>query len=100
MHFLHRGGLYERKRVPLGLINSQTVFQIFMENCLADYRDQFEAPYLDDVLVYSNSFEDHVNHLQLILQQFKGKAIRLKPWKCSFFQNKVNFLGYIVTAEG
>ena len=71
-----------------------------MESCLADYRDQFEGPYLDDVLVYSNSFEDHVNHLQLMLQQFKGKGIKLKPSKCSFFQKQVTFLVYIATAEG
>ena len=91
----------ERKRVPL--INPQTVFQGFMEKnlyCLTDYRDQFEAPYLDDVLVYSNSFEDHVSHLQLILQQFKEKGIRLKPSKSRFFQKQANFLGYIVTSEG
>ena len=52
-----------------------------MENGLADYRDNFVAPDLGDVLVYSKSLEDLVNHLLQILQRFKGKRIKLKPFK-------------------
>ena len=50
--------LYEWERVPFGLMNVPAVFHRFMDNCLVDCGDQFAAPYLDDVLVYSKSFED------------------------------------------
>ena len=76
-------------------MNAPAVFQRFMENFLVGYRDHFAAPYLDDVLVYSKSFEDHVNHLKQILQRFRETGIKLKPSKCKFFQKQVKFLGQV-----
>ena len=49
---------------------------------------------------YSKRFEDHVNHLQQILQQLRERGIKLKPPKCKFFQEQVKFFGHIVTAVG
>ena len=81
-------------------MNAPAVLQRIMDNCLADCRDQFLPPYLDDVLVYSESFGDYVNHLQQILQRFRERRIKLKPSKCKFFQKKkIKFLSHIVTAE-
>ena len=74
--FITPWGLYEWERVPLGLMLAPAVFQRFMENCLVDYRDPLVAPHIDGVLVYSKSFEDHVNHLQQILQQFREKRMK------------------------
>ena len=97
--FITSWGLFEWGSVPFGLMNAPAVFLRFMTNGLVDYGDQFPAPYLDDVLVYSKSFEDHVNHLQLILQQFRDKRIKWKPSMCKFFQKQVKLLGNIATAE-
>ena len=71
-------------------LSALVVFQKFMENFLADYRDHYAAPCLDDVLIYSKSFEDLVNHLQQILPRFKG--IKLKPSKSSSFNSKSDFV--------
>ena len=92
--------LYEWERVPFGSMYAAIFFQRFMENCLADYRDKFVAPDLGDVLVYSKSLKDLVNHLLQILQRFRGKRIKLKPSKCKLFQKQAMFLGHIITTEG
>ena len=68
-------GLYSWERIPFVLMNAAAVFERSKENCLADYRGQFAAPYFDDTLVHSKSFEDHVTHLQLILQQFRKRGL-------------------------
>ena len=74
------------ERIPFVLMSATAVLQRIRDNCLADCRDQFAPPYLDDVLVYSESFEDYVNCLQQILQRFRDRGIKLKPSKCKFFQ--------------
>ena len=90
------------ERIPFVLMSATAVLQRIRDNCLADCRDQFAPPYLDDVLVYSESFEDYVNHLQQILPRFRERGIKLKPSKCKFFKKKIKkikFLSHIVTAE-
>ena len=57
--FITTWGLFEWLRVPFGLKPDPTFFQRFMESCFYDYQDQFILPYLDDILVYSKTFEDH-----------------------------------------
>ena len=75
-------------------------FQRFMEPCLVDYRDKFAIPYLDDLLIFSKSFEEHLNHIKLVLQQLKKHGIKIKPSKCNFFKREVSYLGRLISAEG
>ena len=84
----------------MGLKNAPAEFQRFMEHCLADYRDEFYAPYLDDVIIYSKSFEDHVEHVRKVLRRLKEKGIRLKAKKCELFKKEVTCLGSIISEEG
>ena len=84
----------------MGLKNAPAEFQRYMEDCLSDYRDKFCLPYLDDVIVYSKSFEDHVEHLQKVLHRLKEKGIRLMARKCNLFAQEVTYLGRVITADG
>ena len=71
-----------------------------MENCLEGLRDKICIPYLDDILAFSQSFEDHLEHLRLVLRRLKKKGIKLKPQKCVLFRKQVKYLGQLVTADG
>jgi hypothetical protein len=71
-----------------------------MENCLWDLRDKNCLPYLDDILVFSDSFEEHMKHVRGVLRCLKKKGIKLKPRKCLLFRREVKFLGSIISEEG
>ena len=95
--FVTPWGLYEWSRIPFDLSGA---FQNFMENCLEGLRDKICLPYLDDILVFSQSFKDHIEHLRQVLRRLKEKGIKLKQLKCILFRKQVRYLGQLVTAEG
>ena len=78
-------GLYEWVQIPFGLTNASASFQRFMEGCLGDLHDQVCIPYLDDIIVFSKSFDEHVEHVQQGLQRLKMHGVKLKPSKCKLF---------------
>ena len=71
-----------------------------MENCLTDVRDKFAFPYLDDVLVYSDDFDSHVDHLRKVFQIVRENGIKVKAKKCKLFQKQINYLGRTITEKG
>ena len=98
--FRTRFGLYEYLVMPFGLTNAPATFQAYINNVLRKYLDVFVVVYLDDILVYSKTYEDHVKHVKQILTAMKDANLRIKPEKTEFHKHEVNFLGYIVGRDG
>ncbi|KAI2667850.1 Transposon Tf2-9 polyprotein [Labeo rohita] len=86
--------------MPFGLSNSPGVFQALVNDVLRDMVDRFIYVYLDDILIFSSSFQEHVQHVRQVLQGLLENGLFVKAEKCDFHAQSVPFLGYIVSAEG
>ena len=71
-----------------------------MESSLGEYSDDFAIFYLDDLLVYSGSFEDHLKQLRLVIKRLKKYGIKVKASKYQLFKKKISYLGRIISANG
>ena len=98
--FVTHQGLHEFVRMPFGLCNAPATFQRLIEVVLAGLVWKCVFAYIDDVLVCSRTFEDHLRHLEQVFARLRQAGLRLKPQKCLFLREKVPYLGYIVTREG
>ena len=86
-------------RLPMGLKNAPGEFQRFMEHCLDGLRDDICIPYIDDIIVFSQTFEDHVDHIRKVLRRLREHGVKLKPKKCRLFKREVNYLGQCVSSR-
>ena len=93
-------GVYEFLRMPYGLCNALTMFQHLMQNCLGELNLQFTLIYLDDIIVYSRTQEDHLTCLQAVLDHFAHHGLKLKLSKCHFFKENITYLGHEISAKG
>jgi hypothetical protein len=98
--FRTRYGHYEYTVVPFGLVNAPAAFQGLINNVLREHLDQFCIAYLDDIVVYSNSLEEHREHVRLILAKLQEAGLYLKLSKCKFKMQLISYVGFIVTPEG
>ena len=89
-----------QKTEPFGPMNAQAAFQRCMNECLDCLRDNMCTPYLDDILVYSKTFDEHVQDVRQVLRQTQEHGIKLGPLKCKFFQRQGRFLGRFVSGDG
>ena len=93
-------GFYECNRMPFGLSNAPATFQRLVESCLGDMNMQSCLIYLDDIVVFSQTFEEHVERLEKVLQRLIDAGLKLSPAKCHLFQDKLKYLGHIVSVDG
>uniref|UniRef100_A0A8C1X837 Gypsy retrotransposon integrase-like protein 1 n=1 Tax=Cyprinus carpio TaxID=7962 RepID=A0A8C1X837_CYPCA len=92
-------GLYEFNRMQMGLCNAPGTFQRLVESCLGDQNFETLLLYLDDIIVFSPSFEAHITHLDLVFSRLGDFGLKVKLSKCSLFQSQVHYLGHVI-AEG
>jgi hypothetical protein len=98
--FRTRYALFESLVMPFGLTNAPATFQNFINDVLAPYLDRFCTAYLDDTLIYSDTFEEYQEHVNLVLEAFENAGLHLKPEKCEFHRQEVKYLGLIISTEG
>ena len=93
-------GVYEFLCMPYGLCNAPVMFQRLMQNCLGELNLTYTLIYLDDVIVYSQTEEEHLTRLRAVFERFRESGLKLKPSKCNFFHTEINYLGHTVSAKG
>ena len=84
--FRTRFGLYEYLVMPFGLTNALATFQVYINNILRKYLDMFIVVYLDDILVYSKTYEEHVQHIRYVLTMLRDVDLRIKLEKTEFYK--------------
>jgi len=98
--FRTRYGLYEYLVMPMGLTNAPASFQALINNTLRPYLDDFCVAYLDDILIYSKSQEDHDKHIKLVLNQLQKHHLHIDLEKSEFDKEEIEFLGHIIRIHG
>ncbi|GJX77534.1 putative reverse transcriptase domain-containing protein [Tanacetum coccineum] len=98
--FKTRYGHYEFQVMPFGLTNASAVFMDLMNRVCKLYLDKFMIVFIDDILIYSKSKQEHKEHLKLILELLKKEELYAKFSKCEFWIPKVQFLGHVIDSKG
>jgi hypothetical protein len=98
--FKTRFGHYEFTVLPFGLTNAPGVFMSLMNGVFREYLDKFVQVFIDDILIYSRTTEEHDEHLRLVLQCLREHKLYGKLSKCSFYQSRIHYLGHVISGEG
>lgn len=98
--FKVRQGTYKYKVMPFGVTNGPATFQRFINDTLLNYLDVFCSAYIDDILIYSNSEEEHIEHVKKVLARLREAGLNADIKKCEFHVPKTKFLGFIVGVDG
>ena len=98
--FITPFGLFQYERLPFGMSGAPATFQRFMQRLFSEKLFEILLIYLDDLLVFSETFEEHLQHLDYVLTTIEKHGLKLKPSKCQLFRDEVPYLGHIISAEG
>ena len=92
-------GFFEGNHMPFGLCNAPATFQRFMQNCLRELNLTYCLIYLDNIVVFLQTAEEHLHHLHIIFDLFREHNLKLKPSKCSFFRKEITYLAHWVSKD-
>ncbi|KAL0163605.1 hypothetical protein M9458_039358, partial [Cirrhinus mrigala] len=98
--FVTPTGHYEYQVMPYSLSISPSVFRTFMNEVFREFLHRFVVVYIDDILIYSRNLAEHRQHIQQVLHKLREYSLYLKIEKCEFHQPPLQFLGYVISAEG
>ena len=93
-------GLYECESMPFGLCNALPTFQRPMQNCLGKLNLTYCPIYLDDVIVFSETPEEHLRRMRVVFDRLREHGLKLKPSKCDVFKSEINYLAHHVSQKG
>lgn len=93
-------GHYEYLVMPFRVTNAPAIFMDYMNRIFHTYLEMFVVVFIDDVLIYSKSHQEHEEHLCIMLQIFKERQLFAKLSKCEFWLQQVQFLGHVISSEG
>src|SRR5262249_3757042 len=94
--FICQEGQFEFIRMSFGLMNAPATFQRMNDSILKDVLRKFCVVYLDDIIIYSKTFEEHVEHVKTVMKLVAESGQLLRADKCDFFKREVEYLGYMV----
>lgn len=92
-------GFWEFNRMPQGITNAPSTFQRLMERCMGDLNRKQVLVFIDDLIVFSKTLEEHESRLLQVLNRLKEYGLKLSPEKCRFFQMSVRYLGHLVSRD-
>ena len=92
-------GVYEFLRMLYRLCNAPATFQRLMQNCLGELDLTYALIYLDSMIVFSRTKEEHLHRLRVVFGRFLEHRLKLKPSKCHFLQDEIMFLGHEISAD-
>jgi hypothetical protein len=98
--FHTRYGLYEYTVMSFGLINAPAYFMYLMNKVFMEYLDKFVVVFIDDILIFSKTEEEHERHLRMVLEKLRSNQLYAKFSKCEFWLTEVAILGHVISARG
>ena len=98
--FITDDGIYEFQTMPFGLSGATASFQMLMMKLLRNIAWKYVLYYVDDIIIFSSSFEDHLQHLEEVFRHLRDAGLKLSPKKCLFAKQKLHYLGFIISKDG
>ena len=86
--------------MPFGATNAPATFQRLMHDCLGELNMNWCIVYLDDIIIFSDTKEEHLKRLEAVFQKLCAAGLKLKPSKCFFFREEIEYLGHVVSGKG
>ena len=98
--FITRHSTYEFNVIPFGFCNALAIFQQAMNNVLRKIKGKFILVYLNDIIIFSKNYEEHLQHLQQVFDCLEEANLKINPEKCHFCNKEIQFLGHVINEKG